>query len=106
MSPNDRDDVLVINECKGKCLILGCKIYGGSDGVFIATDGAHLKGTLICNACHRGIFSRSYFIIEDCTVSGCGGYGIKGTAGWIEKGRHNNIQPGPWSAWGPSASGW
>ena len=97
---NVRGDALEIGECKGKCLILNCDIFGGSDGVFIATDGVHLKLTEICNAQSRGIFSRRNFILEDCTISGCGGYGIKGSAGWTEKGRNNDIQPGPWSQWG------
>jgi hypothetical protein len=47
----------------------------------------------------RGIFSRESFVIEDVTISHCGAYGIKGTAGWNEKGQ-NVIQPGPWMNWG------
>mmetsp|Transcript_24572 Transcript_24572/g.38576 ORF Transcript_24572/g.38576 Transcript_24572/m.38576 type:complete len:282 (-) Transcript_24572:149-994(-) len=95
-----RDDALDINGCKGKCLILGCDIEGGSDGVNISSEGVHLKRSCIQYAQNRGIFSRRVFTIEDCEVSGCGGYGIKGSAGWTEKGRYNDIQPGPWSAWG------
>lgn len=79
--------------------------YGGSDGVFIATKNVHLKNTKICNAQNRGIFSRREFTIENCEVSGCGGYGIKGTGGWTEKGR-NNIQPGPWNEFGGASSGY
>ena len=98
------NDALVINECKNKCLIQGCEIDGGSDGVCIATENVHLKNTKICNAQSRGIFSRRRFTIEHCEVSGCGGYGIKGTGGWTEKGR-NNIQPGPWNAFGGAGGG-
>jgi len=103
---NSPRDALKISGCKGKCLILGCDIYGGSDGVHIASEGVHLKRTCIQYAQHRGIFSRRIFTVEDCEVSGCGGYGIKGSAGWTEKGRHNDIQPGPWSSDGPWSSGW
>ncbi len=99
--PNDAaGDALEINGCKGKCLILGCEVYGGSDGVHIASENVHLKNSSIQYAQNRGIFSRRVFVIEDCEVSGCGGYGIKGSAGWTEKGRYNDIQPGPWSSWG------
>lgn len=100
------EDALIINECKNKCLIQGCEIDGGSDGVFIATDNVHLKNTKISNAQSRGIFSRREFVIENCEVSGCGSYGIKGTGGWTEKGRHNNIQPGPWNEFGGASSGY
>ncbi len=89
-SPSDaRDDALNINGCRGKCLILGCDIQGvgGSDGVNIASEQVHLKRSCIHYAQNRGIFSRRVFTIEDCEVSGCGGYGIKGSAGWTEKGR-------------------
>mmetsp|Transcript_33296 Transcript_33296/g.80521 ORF Transcript_33296/g.80521 Transcript_33296/m.80521 type:complete len:286 (-) Transcript_33296:177-1034(-) len=98
------DDALIIHECKNKCLIQGCEIRGGSDGVCIATEKVHLTNTKIINAQSRGIFSRRRFTIENCEVSGCGGYGIKGTAGWTKKGR-NNIQPGPWSEFGGASSG-
>jgi len=85
-------DALEIGECKGKCLILNCEIFGGSDGVFIASDRVHLKLTEINNAQSRGIFSRR------------DSYGIKGTAGWTEKGRNNDIQPGPWSSYGGASA--
>ena len=97
-------DALEIGECKGKCLILNCEIFGGSDGVFIASDRVHLKLTEINNAQSRGIFSRRDFILEDCTIAGCGAYGVKGTAGWTEKGRNNDIQPGPWSSFGGASA--
>jgi len=97
-------DALEIGECKGKCLILNCEIYGGSDGVFIASDRVHLKLTEINNVQSRGIFSRRDFILEDCTIAGCCAYGIKGTAGWTEKGRNNDIQPGPWSSYGGASA--
>mmetsp|Transcript_6717 Transcript_6717/g.10924 ORF Transcript_6717/g.10924 Transcript_6717/m.10924 type:complete len:283 (+) Transcript_6717:194-1042(+) len=99
-SNNATSDALEINGCKGKCLILGCEISGGSDGVHIASEQVHLKRSCIQYAQNRGIFSRRVFVIEDCEVSDCGGYGIKGSAGWTEKGRYNDIQPGPWSSWG------
>ena len=100
---NAQGDALEIGECKGKCLILNCEIYGGSDGVFIASDRVHLKLTEINNAQSRGIFSRRDFILEDCTITGCCSYGIKGTAGWTERGR-NDIQPGPWSSFGGASA--
>ncbi|KAL7546923.1 hypothetical protein ACHAWF_010247 [Thalassiosira exigua] len=62
------DDALIINDCKGKCLVLDCEVLGGSDGVFIASDKVHLKRTSVQYAQSRGIFSRKEFVIEDCTV--------------------------------------
>lgn len=101
---NANGDAVEIGECKGKCLILNCEVLGGSDGVFIATDGAHLKLTEINNAQSRGIFSRRDFLLEDCTIAGCGAYGIKGSAGWREKGKNNDIQSGPWSSFGGASA--
>ena len=92
-----RDDAFSTGDLTGKCLFLDCEINGGSDGVFIGGTGVHLKRTEIRLAQNRGIFSRRHFVIEDCTIDCCGGYGIKGTGGWREKG-HNDIQPGPWSS--------
>lgn len=103
------DNTLTINECNGKCLILGSEIYGGGDGIEIRSEKVHIKFTDIRFCKYRGIFSRKIFTIEDCEVSNCGGYGIKGSAGWIEKGTGNDIQPGPWNPLGPSMSpnpGW
>ena len=109
-SESDRtDNTLTINECNGKCLILDSEIHGGGDGIEIRSENVHIKLTDIRFCKHRGIFSRRIFTIEDCEVSNCGGYGIKGSAGWIEKGTINDIQPGPWSSFGPSMSpnpGW
>jgi hypothetical protein len=99
------EDALTINECKGKCLLLDCEIHGGSDGIFICTDKVHLKGTEVRFAANRGIFAKVPFVIEESEVSSCGGYGIKGRCGWTEKGRHDDIQPGPWGADGPMSSG-
>mmetsp|Transcript_12680 Transcript_12680/g.30159 ORF Transcript_12680/g.30159 Transcript_12680/m.30159 type:complete len:654 (+) Transcript_12680:100-2061(+) len=99
-----RDDAFSTGDLTGKCLFLDCEIYGGSDGVFIGGTGVHLKRTEIRFAQNRGIFSRRHFVIEDCTIDGCGGYGIKGTGGWREKGQ-NDIQPGPWSSHGGGGGG-
>ncbi|KAL7476071.1 hypothetical protein ACHAW6_001957 [Cyclotella cf. meneghiniana] len=100
-----KDDVVCTSESSGKILFLDCEIIGGGDGLHIGGDGVHLKRTAIRNAQFRGIFSRRYFIVEDVTISDCGGYGIKGTAGWREKGK-NRIQPGPWGNFGGAYGGW
>lgn len=94
------NDTVSTGRQAGKIIFLDCDIIGGADGLCIGGDGVHLKHTTIKHAQSRGIFSgHSSFIIEDSTVSNCGGYGIKGRAGWIEKGK-NRIQSGPWSSWG------
>ena len=99
-------NVLTIHQCKGKCLILDCGFHGGGDGIEIHSEGVHIKTTEIRSCKYRGIFTRRYFTIEDCIVRGCGGYGIKGTCGWTEKGTNNHIQPGPWSAYGTANQYW
>ena len=98
------EDALIINDCSGKCLLLDCEIYGGSDGIFICTNKVHLKRTEIRFASSRGIFAKKPFVIEDCEISNCGSYGIKGRCGWTEKGKDNDIQPGPWGANGQTGS--
>eukprot|EP00804_Cyclotella_cryptica_P017300 CCRYP_019568-RA/>CCRYP_019568-RA protein AED:0.27 eAED:0.27 QI:0/-1/0/1/-1/1/1/0/289 len=100
-----RNDAVSTSESSGKILFLDCEIIGGGDGLCIGGDGVHLKRTCIRNAQFRGIFSRRHFVVEDVTISGCGGYGIKGTAGWDEKGK-NRIQPGPWANFGGAYGGW
>jgi len=106
--PNEVDDTtLTIDKCNGKVLLLDCEIFGGGDGIRInGTDKVHIKATDIRFCKHRGIFTRYFFTIEDSEISNCGGYGIKGTCGWQQKGTSNDIQLGPWSPMGPSASGW
>lgn len=103
---NDRPktSLLTIQKCNGKCLILDCGFHGGGDGIEIHSGGVHIKTTEIRSCKYRGIFTRQYFTIEDSIVRGCGGYGIKGTCGWLEKGTKNHIQPGPWSKYGPNMS--
>jgi len=100
--PNESDsDALTITNCNGKFLLLDSEIFGGSDGVHIHSENVYLKLSDIRFCRNRGIFSRRWFTIEDCEVSNCGGYGIKGTAGWDQRGTMNEIQPGPWGAMGP-----
>lgn len=99
-----RDDAFSTGDLEGKCLLLDCEIYGGSDGVHIGDSGVHLKRTEIRFAQNRGIFSRCPFVIEDSTIDSCGGYGIKGTEGWTDKGQ-NDIQPGPWNSFGAGGGG-
>lgn len=93
-----RNDAIATGREDGKILFLDCEIIGGSDGLSIFGHGVHLKRTSIKHAACRGIFSRYNFLIEDVTISHCGSYGIKGTAGWDEKGK-NRVQPGPWVRW-------
>ena len=104
-----RNDAVITGQQAGKILFLDCDIIGGADSLCIGGDGVHIKHTVIKDAQCRGIFSgHSSFIIEDSTIYNCGGYGIKGRAGWTEKGK-NKIQPGPWSSWGGASDmfgGW
>lgn len=93
-----RHDAVETGSDDGKILFLDCEITGGCDGLSIFGQGVRLKRTIIKHAACRGIFSRHNFVIENVTISHCGSYGIKGTAGWDEKGK-NSIQPGPWSRW-------
>lgn len=99
-------DAFTVGKCEGKFLLFGCKIIGGYDGLKLSSwvTDAHIKETDIQYAQNRGILANPSFTIEDSAVYGCGGYGIKGRAGWEEKG-NNEIQPGPWSPLGPSAAG-
>ena len=95
----NRNDAVEAVTNEGSISFIDCDIIGGSDGLGIYGNGVHLTRTTIRHAQHRGIFSRYDFVIENSTISHCGAYGIKGTAGWSEKGK-NRIQSGPWS------SGW
>lgn len=98
-------NAMEIGDCKGTVLLLACEIYGGSDTLFISgSPKVHIKETEIRFARARGIFANVSFVIEDSDVDTCGAYGIKGRAGWIEKG-DNDIQPGPWSSFGGAAGG-
>jgi hypothetical protein len=100
-----RSDAVETGKQDNKILLLDCEMIGGCDGLCIGGDGVHLKRTLIQDARCRGIFSgHNSFTIEDSTIINCGGYGIKGRLGWIEKGK-NRIQPGPWSNLGCAFSG-
>ena len=76
-----RGDAFSAGDIEGKCLLLDCKIYGGSEGMHIGGSGVHLKRTEVRFAQSRGIFSRRPFVIEDSTVDSCGGHEVKGTAG-------------------------
>ena len=78
-------------------LVEDCMVRGGSDGVMINTDGVRLLRCRVLNAANRGIFANHSFIVEDCTVQGCGGYGMKTRSGCERRGR-NHIQTGPWDA--------
>jgi len=95
------DDAFTLGQCKGKVLVYCCEVIGGSDGLFISSGNVHIKETEVQLARSRGIFANDYFVIEDSAVYNCGGYGIKGRAGWHEMGQ-NEIQPGPWGPHGPS----
>jgi hypothetical protein len=98
-------DAFDISGCNGKVLLFCCEIIGGSDGLMISgSPGVHIKDTDIQLAGSRGIFANDSFVIQDSAVYNCGSYGIKGRAGWDEKGPNNEIQPGPWSCFG-GASG-
>ena len=94
-----RGDAFMAGSSGGKTVFDDCEILGGSDGLHIAGPNVYLKRTEIRFAANRGIFSRQYFTLEDCVVDMCGAYGIKGSAGWHEKG-DNDIQPGPWASSG------
>jgi hypothetical protein len=77
-----------------RILVEDCEVQGGSDGVVIDTH-VHLLRCTITGAAARGIFANSDFVIENCTVLGCGSYGMKTRSGCERRGR-NQIQPGPW----------
>ena len=94
------DDALVINRigqgyARDTVLVEDCEVRGGSDGVMIDTSGVRLLRCRIVGAYSRGIFANESFVIEDSTVQGCGGYGMKIRSGCDRRGR-NNIQSGPW----------
>jgi hypothetical protein len=98
-------NAMEIGDCKGTVLLLDCEILGGRDTLFISrAPKVHIKGTEIRFASSRDIFANESFVIEDSEVDMCGAYGIKGRAGWIEKG-DNDIQPGPWNSFGGAAGG-
>lgn len=91
-------DAFSITHSGGKILLSCCEIIGGSDGVMITgSNKVHITETDISYCSSRGIFANDYFVIEDSCVYNCGSYGIKGRAGWDEKGE-NQIQPGPWDS--------
>ena len=89
-------DAFELRNCRGKVLLTCCEIVGGSDGLVLSgSPNVHIRETDIQHAQSRGIFADDYFVIEDSAVYSCGSYGIKGRAGWDERG-DNQIQPGPW----------
>jgi MYND finger len=104
-------DAVSLQDCTGsggnnKILLFGCEIMGGDDGLFISgSPRVHVKETTIKMASSRGIFANDYFVIEKSTIADCGSYGIKGRAGWEEKGHANVIQPGPWNCFGGPSMG-
>lgn len=84
--------------CRGNILIDSCKIYGGSDGVYLSGyESAIIRNSTIQYARNRGIFANEWFTIKDSVICDCGSYGIKGRGGWDARGDGNHIQPGPWS---------
>ena len=94
------DDALVLNQigqgyARDRVLVEDCEVRGGGDGVMINASGVRLLRCRIIGAYSRGIFANPDFVIEDSTVNGCGGYGMKIRGGCERRGR-NNIQPGPW----------
>lgn len=95
-------DAFEVNCCPGKFLAYCCEIKGGSDGLCLTdcSTRATIDQTDISYAQCRGIFSNIDFKIKDSAVYGCGSYGIKGRSGWTDMGG-NNLQPGPWSEFGP-----
>ena len=93
-------DALVLNPIgqgheQDRILVEDCEVRGGNDGVFIDCSGVRLLRCVILEAESRGIFANPDFVVEDCTVKGCGGYGMKTRSGCQRRGK-NNIQPGPW----------
>jgi hypothetical protein len=56
-----------------------------------------LKGCHIVGAASRGVFANPSFVVEDCTIMGCGGYGMKTRSGCTRRG-DNRIQAGPWDS--------
>jgi len=91
-------DALILNRVGNDCrevLVEGCTVEGGSDGVMINAENCRLLRCRIRGAESRGIFSNPHYVIEDSTVQGCGGYGMKTRGGCTRIG-HNDIQPGPW----------
>ena len=72
-----------------------CEVRGGADGVMINGDGVRLLRCRILGAQNLGIRANPDFVIQDSTVQGCGGYGMKTRGGCERRGR-NDIQAGPW----------
>ena len=92
------DDCLEFKDTPAKILVSGSTIIGGSDGLtFIGhkSKHVHIYKSTIHSAASRGIFADPPFVIEDSTVTNCGGYGMKTRNGCTRRGK-NNIQPGPW----------
>jgi len=79
-----------------RILVEDCEVRGGAEGVFIDGSGVRLLNCRILGAQDRGIFANQHFVIENCTVTQCGGYGMKTRAGCELRGTRNRIQPGPW----------
>ena len=105
---SSNDDALVLNKigqgyARDTVLVENCEVRGGGDGVMINASGVRLLRCRIIGAYSRGIFANPDFVIEDSTVQGCGGYGMKIRGGCERRGR-NNIQPGPWD--GHMEFGW
>jgi hypothetical protein len=97
---SQQEDALILdsigpsNSDPDSMLVENCDVQGGSDGVMIDTY-VRLLNCSITGAAARGIFANSDFVIENCTVQGCGSYGMKTRAGCERRGR-NSIQAGPW----------
>ena len=94
------DDALTLERVgegyeEDRVLLEDCEVRGGGDGVMINAVGVRLLRCRILNASDRGIFANPDFVIENSTVQGCGGYGMKTRSGCERRGR-NNIQAGPW----------
>eukprot|EP00614_Pseudopedinella_elastica_P030528 CAMPEP_0172639946 /NCGR_PEP_ID=MMETSP1068-20121228/220638_1 /TAXON_ID=35684 /ORGANISM="Pseudopedinella elastica, Strain CCMP716" /LENGTH=434 /DNA_ID=CAMNT_0013453207 /DNA_START=51 /DNA_END=1355 /DNA_ORIENTATION=+ len=94
------DDALTLRRIgrgykEGLTLLEECQVVGGADGVLVDTTGCVLKRCLIYAAQSRGVFANSDFVVDGCTIQGCGGYGMKTRMGCERRGE-NDIQPGPW----------
>jgi hypothetical protein len=84
----------------GSVLVEDCDVREGADGVYVNTNFVHLLNYHIHGAQSRGIFGQNHFVIENSTVRGCGGYGMKTRGGW------NSIQEGPWDMLIPPTPSW
>ena len=89
------DDALTLERRlrKDRVLLEDCEVRGGGDGVMINAVGVGCSGAA-SSTLDRGIFANPDFVIENSTVQGCGGYGMKTRSGCSAMA--NNIQAGPW----------